>query len=89
MTAVVVIGLLWVAATGVLAVVIGRAIRHADREEERAQGASLRTTPAPRRRAGGAVPGTLVPPALDDLGRWSATDPRYLPGNDRPEDDED
>ncbi|WP_138733287.1 hypothetical protein [Modestobacter excelsi] len=87
-----VIGLLWLVSTGVLCLVIGRAIRAADRQDDEGARAAQRS----RSRAGGASTRTLParPPSpdVDELEQWFRTSPwppagpRHEPPAGDPED---
>jgi hypothetical protein len=76
------IGLLWLAFTGVLCLVVGRAIRVADREDE--EGA--RAAPRSRSRTGGTsapmLPETPLPSTVDELEQWFRTS-RWPPAGPR------
>ncbi|MGY1735316.1 hypothetical protein [Geodermatophilus sp. SYSU D00684] len=88
MTTSLVIGVLWLAGTALLAVLVARAIRAADRREERRTLETRAATPARGHRDGRTVPGPLAPFDPGGVAPPYGSDDR-LPSwdADRPDDD--
>ncbi|MFQ1003417.1 hypothetical protein [Modestobacter sp. SSW1-42] len=91
MTTALVLGLIWLGLTGVLCIVVGRAIRAADRTDDVGSRAARRSRSRTTGGSAGAVPAADPAPSVDELEHWYRTgsapgDRRRDPSDDGPED---
>jgi hypothetical protein len=79
------IGLFWLVLTGVLVVVIGRAIRSADRADDVRARAARRSRSRTSGSPAAALPEPTPPPSADELEEWFRTGARPPADREPPE----